>query len=87
MDSANTVSNPSISSSPWCEQKPHGHAVQFYTEDKALINGLSSFIGTALTAGDGAIVIATKAHRLALLQSLEARGVDASSAADSADTI
>jgi PAS domain S-box-containing protein len=80
MDSANTGSNPSISSSPWREQKPHGHAVQFYTEDKALINGLGGFIGTALAAGDAAIVIATKAHRRALLQSLEARGVDASSA-------
>ena len=36
------------------------------------------FIGTALNAGDAAIVIATKAHRDALIQSLSLHGIDQS---------
>ena len=66
MSTANTpISNPTLFTplSNWNEHKSHGHVVQFYSEDEALINGLSSFIGTALNAGDAAIVIATKAHR------------------------
>jgi hypothetical protein len=41
---------------------------------------LAALFGTALTAGDAAIVIATKAHRSALLQILKVRGINASSA-------
>src|ERR1700747_134172 len=79
MSTANTpISNPTLftPSSNWNEHKSHGHVVQFYSEDESLINGLSSFIGTALNAGDAAIVIATKAHRDALIQSLSLYGID-----------
>ena len=43
-----------------------GHSVQFYVDDAFLLDGLSRFIGTALGAGDAAIVLATQAHREAL---------------------
>ena len=33
-----------------------GHTVQFYADDSFLLDGLSRFIGTALGAGDAAIV-------------------------------
>lgn len=53
-----------------------GHTVQFYAEDQSLIDGLSRLVGTALGAGDAAIVIATKPHREALTKRLKARGLD-----------
>src|ERR1700730_956193 len=52
-----------------------GHRVQFYADDSFLLDGLSRFIGTALGAGDAAIVLATPAHREALEQRLQARGL------------
>lgn len=64
----------------WRDHESHGHTVQFYTEDQSLIDGLSRFIGTALGSGDGAIVIATKAHQNALADRLHARGLDTSTA-------
>jgi signal transduction histidine kinase len=52
-----------------------GHSVQFYADDSFLLDGLSRFIGTALGAGDAAIVLATKAHREALDSRLQACGL------------
>jgi signal transduction histidine kinase len=52
------------------------HSVQFYEEDSSLIDSLAKLIGTALIAGDTAIVIATQAHRDALAKRLKARGLD-----------
>ena len=61
----------------WTDTK-RSHSVQFYTDDAFLLDALSRFIGTALGAGDGALVIATKAHRDGLAQRLKARGLDIS---------
>jgi signal transduction histidine kinase len=55
------------------------HLVQFYTDDAFLLDGLSRFIGTALGAGDAAVVIATDAHRDGLSQRLKGHGLDISS--------
>ncbi len=52
-----------------------GHSVQFYADDSFLLDGLSRFIGTALGAGDAAIVLATPAHREALERRLQGRGL------------
>jgi signal transduction histidine kinase len=52
-----------------------GHSVQFYADDSFLLDGLSRFIGTALGAGDAAIVVATRVHREALERRLQARGL------------
>src|ERR1700747_3647714 len=81
MSAANTpISNSTVfaPSSNWNEHKSHWHVVQFYSQDEALITGRGSFVGIALNAGDAAIVIATKAHRDALIQSLSLHGVDQS---------
>jgi hypothetical protein len=56
------------------------HTVQFYGEETFLLDELSRFIGTALVSGDGAVVIATKAHRDGLVQRLQSRGLDAARA-------
>ncbi len=52
-----------------------GHVVQFYTDDAVLIDGLARFIGGALREGNGAIVIATLAHREKLRAALTKRGI------------
>ena len=79
MSTTNTSVSDSVSLAPaanWCDHEHGGHTVQFYTEDQSLIDGLSRLVGTALGAGDAAIVIATKPHREALTKRLEARGLD-----------
>ena len=52
------------------------HAVQFYETDDYLIAALSEFVAVGLIAGEAAIVIATRDHRLGLERSLARRGVD-----------
>jgi DNA-binding NarL/FixJ family response regulator len=58
----------------------HRHEVQFYSDDAALLLGLTCFVEAALKAGNPVIVVATESHRTGLLQKLLARGVDAAAA-------
>jgi PAS domain S-box-containing protein len=55
---------------------PDIHVVQFYQDDRLLIEELASLIGTSLVSGDAAIVVATKGHREALARKLMARGMN-----------
>ncbi len=72
-----------------------GHAVQFYKDDRILLEDLNRFIGPALIAGNSAVVIATRAHREGLSRLLIAQGIDVALAAkhgryitvDAADTL
>ncbi len=78
-------SSPSMTASlapqaQWHDHDSHGHVVQFYTEDAALLRTISRFLGTALGAGDAAVVIATKAHRDGLIHQLKSRGLNVSGA-------
>jgi MEDS: MEthanogen/methylotroph, DcmR Sensory domain len=57
-------------------QAPHHHDVLFCSDDAALLDGLTGFIGKALNVGDAAIVWATESHRASLLQRLRAQGTD-----------
>ncbi len=50
---------------------PHAHVVQFYRDDRFLLDELGDFIGTALAAGSSAVIIATQAHRGSLAQGLK----------------
>jgi hypothetical protein len=71
------------------------HTVQSYSEDEVLLDKVSRFIGTALGAGDAAIVIATPPHREGVARRLSQRGLDISRLAsegrfvalDAADTL
>ena len=58
----------------------HGHIVQFYSEDRFLLDELTHFIGTALAAGSSAVIIGTKGHNDNLSQRLESQGLDLSQA-------
>ncbi len=60
----------------WGDHKHPAHVVQFYGEDRFLIDELSRFIGTALGAGQAAVVIATKEHRKGLARKFETWGLD-----------
>jgi hypothetical protein len=62
--------------SEWHDHRHLGRVVQFYTGDGFLLHAISRFIGTALVAGDSAVVIATQAHREGVFSELKARGID-----------
>jgi hypothetical protein len=57
----------------WTLVGHRAHAVQFYENDRFLIDLLSRFVGASLVAGDSAVVVATPRHREALAERL--RGV------------
>jgi len=54
------------------------HFVQFYEADSFLLNSLSDFVGTGLRAGNGVVVVGTKARRQGLDESLRQGGLDLS---------
>ena len=54
----------------WFRHGDHEHGVQFYSQDKFLIEELTEYIGNALCAGHAAIVVCTEAHRESLLDHL-----------------
>ncbi|CAN5876762.1 hypothetical protein BH18ACI4_BH18ACI4_04660 [soil metagenome] len=56
------------------------HFVQFYEADGFLLSSLSGFIGSAINSGDGALVVATSAHREGLEELLHSNGLDLISA-------
>jgi len=60
----------------WAEMGDTEHFVQFYEADGFLLNSLSGFIGRAIDADDGALVVATHAHRNGLDELLQANGRD-----------
>jgi signal transduction histidine kinase len=62
--------------SSWFQHGDHQHGVQFYSQDKFLLEELSRYIGGALRAGDAAVAVATEQHRTGLLQWLTAQGLD-----------
>ncbi len=62
--------------SHWSEMSASEHFVQFYESEVFLLDSLSGFIDTGLSAGDACIVIATKAHRERLEERLKAKGLD-----------
>lgn len=72
-------SSPSTSAganeSPLTKHKPE-HIVQFYQDDQFLIDAVSGFVGSALAAGDAAVLIATGPHRKGVEQVLAKRGME-----------
>ena len=52
------------------------HEAGFYSDDASLLDGFTQFIGSALRAGNAAIVVATESHRDRLLPRLQSYGLD-----------
>ena len=82
MSAANTPSSDAVSMAPmaplahWGDHQNPAHVVQLYGDDGFLLDDLSRFIGTALGAGEAALVIATKEHRDGLARRLKMWGLD-----------
>jgi PAS domain S-box-containing protein/excisionase family DNA binding protein len=66
----------SQSSSDWTEMGEREHFVQFYEDDLFLENSVAGYVGAGLESGEGAVVIATREHRVAIAKRLKARGID-----------
>lgn len=64
----------------WGEIAPCEHLVQIYAEQGVFLDSLEGFVAGGLLASEGVIVIATKAHLIALEQRLWVRGLDLSAA-------
>lgn len=58
------------------------HVVQFYESDAELVESISKYLATAISAGDAAIVVATDAHRCGFEAALTAAGIDVAAARD-----
>ena len=54
----------------------HVHTVQFYGEDGVLLHELNNYIGSALSSGCSAIIVATLAHIDGLAHKLKSQGID-----------
>ena len=52
------------------------HTAHFYSDDGSFLAGFTSFIKSALDAGDAVIVAVTESHRNNLLQRLQAQGLN-----------
>jgi len=75
MSATNLLSADRASTAPmahWANHPHTAHVVQFYGEDRFLLDELSRFIGNALGAGKPAVVIATREHREGLNERLRA---------------
>jgi DNA-binding NarL/FixJ family response regulator len=71
---------PSVPTLPRKTEIIHRHEVQFYSDEAVFLESATRFIAAALKTGNAAIVIATKAHRDSVLQSLKAQSMDVDSA-------
>ncbi len=58
----------------------NGHAVQFYERESYLLESVSDYLGSALSAASAGILIATAQHRDGVAQRLTARGLDVAGA-------
>jgi len=60
----------------WAQMGEREHFVQFYEDDVFLENSVAGYVGTGLEKGEGAVVIATREHRVAIAKKLKARGIN-----------
>jgi DNA-binding NarL/FixJ family response regulator len=60
--------------------RPHFHEVQFYADDGYFLDSVAQFIGTALKAGNAAIVVLSEPHHNVLLSKLRADRLDIAAA-------
>jgi hypothetical protein len=58
------------------DRAPCRHEVQFYSDDRFILESVARFVAAALRTGNPAIVLATEPHRDGILQKLRAEGVD-----------
>jgi hypothetical protein len=65
----------------------HQHAVQFYENETSLFKTVAGFLSQGLVDGQPAILIATEAHRAAILDHIKGRLIDVDKAQRTGDLI
>jgi PAS domain S-box-containing protein/excisionase family DNA binding protein len=60
----------------WNQIGEREHFVQFYENDSYLTESVAGYVANGLEKDEGAIVIATREHRVAIAKKLKARGID-----------
>lgn len=61
------------------KDKRYRHSVQFYDEDRKLVNDVSAAIESALDRGDSVVIIATEGYRSSFRRELRRRDLDLTS--------
>jgi DNA-binding NarL/FixJ family response regulator len=61
---------------PFAAKEKARHEVGFYADDSEMLDHFARFVGTALNAGDAAIVVLTESHQASLFQRLVVDGVN-----------
>jgi hypothetical protein len=65
--------------------RAHHHAVQFYENETSLFKTVAGFLSQGLVDGQPAILIATEAHRVAILDHIKRRLIDVDQAQRTGD--
>lgn len=65
--------SPSIA---WPDKGKREHVVEFYEKDAFLVDSVAGFLSAGLSAGENAVVVATKLHNEAIEKQLQKAGVD-----------
>ncbi|HEV8378956.1 MAG TPA: ATP-binding protein [Tepidisphaeraceae bacterium] len=60
----------------WTQMGEREHFVQFYEDDAFLEDSVAGYVGTGMENDEGAVVIATRDHRVAIAKKLKARGIN-----------
>lgn len=76
MNSGNQAAAPGFDSPRIPCGPPCRHSVQFYYDDKYLLQSLSEFLATALRQGRSAVIVATREHRFDCAESIREKGID-----------
>ncbi len=63
-------------------ETPGLHEVHFYSDSASFLNTFARFVGSAVKAGDAAVVAVTKSHRDLLLPRFKADGLDIAAASE-----
>jgi len=61
---------------PRLSAREQGHVVHFYTDDAVLLDGVSSWVGDSLRAGQSFVAVMTTIHRSGLEKRFIAQGID-----------
>lgn len=61
---------------PRNQKTTHSHEVQFYSDEKVLLDRLSRFVGSGLDAGGVVAAFATEPHRNTFIEGLQSNGLD-----------
>jgi DNA-binding NarL/FixJ family response regulator len=75
----NLASSTSVVESP-PQERERCHEVGFYSDERSLVAAITAYVSAALKTGGAAIVVATAAHRDAIVGELQGKQIDVSAA-------